>query len=304
MFASHLRASSAPHAPGRARAQSIAFAAALLLLSTVLLHLFATGQSMGTRLAIVPAYHTATASARVTALPTRPRPLSPHGHRDGPPSLTRPRVAIALDGPADMALPPPPPAAPSWTVLATVWAGITACPVALALLLLHARRRRDWHALLRPSDLMAMASVYAAPADSNRDPRSRDRDRDRNRDRPRGRSRKARKAPDSDSAPDSDAEPHTSVLMQEVLQYLDVKDGGQYLDCTFGAGGYTRRILAAAPACHVTALDQDPSVRPFVDAMSQDFPGRFQFEETNFMDAVTAVGGRRSLPSTARREYS
>jgi 16S rRNA (cytosine1402-N4)-methyltransferase len=52
--------------------------------------------------------------------------------------------------------------------------------------------------------------------------------------------------------------PHIPVLGRPALDFLNVRDGGVYIDATFGAGGYTRAILAAAN-CKVVAIDRDPS---------------------------------------------
>jgi 16S rRNA (cytosine1402-N4)-methyltransferase len=52
--------------------------------------------------------------------------------------------------------------------------------------------------------------------------------------------------------------PHIPVLASRVIEYLAPHDGGCYLDATFGAGGHTRLILAAA-ACRVIGLDRDQS---------------------------------------------
>ena len=53
-------------------------------------------------------------------------------------------------------------------------------------------------------------------------------------------------------------ERHVSVMPQEVLDHLEVKPGRWYVDCTFGAGGHARRVLALGGK--VLAIDQDPHV--------------------------------------------
>src|SRR5690606_41808907 len=52
--------------------------------------------------------------------------------------------------------------------------------------------------------------------------------------------------------------PHVPVMVAHVLDVLKPRDGGIYVDGTFGAGGYTRAILGAAD-CAVLAIDRDPS---------------------------------------------
>jgi len=50
--------------------------------------------------------------------------------------------------------------------------------------------------------------------------------------------------------------PHIPVLAPQVVDLLAVRDGGVYIDGTFGAGGHTRRILGAADA-RVIGIDRD-----------------------------------------------
>lgn len=49
---------------------------------------------------------------------------------------------------------------------------------------------------------------------------------------------------------------HRPVMLREVLSHLAPRDGGVYLDGTFGAGGHTRAILDAAD-CKVIGIDRD-----------------------------------------------
>ncbi len=49
---------------------------------------------------------------------------------------------------------------------------------------------------------------------------------------------------------------HIPVLGRSVVEFLAPRDDGIYIDATFGAGGYSRAILAAAN-CHVIGIDRD-----------------------------------------------
>jgi 16S rRNA (cytosine1402-N4)-methyltransferase len=50
---------------------------------------------------------------------------------------------------------------------------------------------------------------------------------------------------------------HVPVLRDEVMAVLAVQEGGLYLDATFGAGGYSKALLAKS-STRVLALDCDP----------------------------------------------
>lgn len=82
--------------------------------------------------------------------------------------------------------------------------------------------------------------------------------------------------------------PHSPVLLDEMLDMMNIRDGGKYLDCTFGAGGYSRAILAKAD-CFLTSLDQDPTVTQFVKEIELDYKNRFKFVKINFAKAREAL---------------
>ncbi|HET6971937.1 MAG TPA: 16S rRNA (cytosine(1402)-N(4))-methyltransferase RsmH [Phenylobacterium sp.] len=85
-------------------------------------------------------------------------------------------------------------------------------------------------------------------------------------------------------APDS---PHVSVLLDEVIAHLACGPGDVIVDGTFGAGGYSRAILATG--AKVVAFDRDPTVRRFAAGFPED---RFRLVEARFseMDAVLGEG--------------
>ena len=74
---------------------------------------------------------------------------------------------------------------------------------------------------------------------------------------------------------------HQPVMMQEVLDALSPQAGQVIVDGTFGGGGYTRAILAAAP-CEVIGLDRDKDAVARGMALAAQMPGRFTMVETQF----------------------
>ena len=53
------------------------------------------------------------------------------------------------------------------------------------------------------------------------------------------------------------AESHTPVLVEEVLQWLEVKPDGIYVDATLGAGGHSAAIAQRLVSGRLISLDQD-----------------------------------------------
>jgi 16S rRNA (cytosine1402-N4)-methyltransferase len=55
----------------------------------------------------------------------------------------------------------------------------------------------------------------------------------------------------------SGAEPHTPVMLEEVLEWLRVKPDGTYIDATAGAGGHSAAIAERLTTGRLISLDRD-----------------------------------------------
>lgn len=89
---------------------------------------------------------------------------------------------------------------------------------------------------------------------------------------------------------------HIPVLGRRAVEFLGLHDGGVYVDGTFGAGGYTRAILAAAD-CRVIAIDRDPSALVRGADLVAQSGGRLVLAQDRFSNlaAVIARDGRDAV---------
>ena len=85
---------------------------------------------------------------------------------------------------------------------------------------------------------------------------------------------------------------HIPVLGRPAIDFLKIRDGGVYIDATFGAGGYSRAILAAAD-CQVIGIDRDQSAIAGGFDLVQQASGRLTLIEDRFsnLDAVARECG-------------
>ena len=81
---------------------------------------------------------------------------------------------------------------------------------------------------------------------------------------------------------------HVPVLLDEVVATLAPRDGGVYLDGTFGGGGYARAILQHA-ACTLWAIDRDPEAIERGATLVAEFPGRLHLLHGQFGDMVALL---------------
>ncbi len=90
------------------------------------------------------------------------------------------------------------------------------------------------------------------------------------------------------SAPDK---LHIPVLLNEVLAALSPKDGGVYVDGTFGAGGYAVAILEAAN-CRVIGIDRDPKAIALASDLQKKYGERLVLINARFSQMAEVVSGK------------
>jgi 16S rRNA (cytosine1402-N4)-methyltransferase len=85
---------------------------------------------------------------------------------------------------------------------------------------------------------------------------------------------------------------HVPVLGQEAIDMLAPRDGGVYVDATFGAGGYSRAILDV-PGTRVIAIDRDRTAIAGGFDLVEQSGGRLTLVEDRFsqLEQVCAAGG-------------
>lgn len=76
---------------------------------------------------------------------------------------------------------------------------------------------------------------------------------------------------------------HAPVMGREIVEALAPKNGGIYVDATFGGGGYTRAILAAAD-CIVYGFDRDPTAIDRAQGWAGDYGDRLKLINRPFSE--------------------
>lgn len=84
---------------------------------------------------------------------------------------------------------------------------------------------------------------------------------------------------------------HVPVMLAEVLRHLAPQDDDALLDGTFGGGGYTAAMLAAA-RCTVWAIDRDPDAIARGAALAARYAGRLHLLQGNFGDMMGLLAAR------------
>ena len=103
-------------------------------------------------------------------------------------------------------------------------------------------------------------------------------------------------------------EKHFPVLLNELVSIISPLYGGTFIDCTFGAGGYSKKILENN-LNNIIALDRDNSVNSIANQFHTKYKKRFKFYNKKFSDidqikednikAITVSYTHLTLPTKA-----
>jgi len=76
-------------------------------------------------------------------------------------------------------------------------------------------------------------------------------------------------------------EKHYPVLLKEIISVISPQHGGTFIDCTFGQGGYSKKILDFKNT-NVLALDRDIESEKIANQFKVMFEDRFIFKNIKF----------------------
>lgn len=94
----------------------------------------------------------------------------------------------------------------------------------------------------------------------------------------------------------SESKGHIPVMLDQVLETLNPSDNEEYIDATFGAGGYTGAILRKAPQCSVIAIDRDQSAMDIAGKMQKQYGPRLKFYNRPFSEMENIVREENMVP--------
>lgn len=82
---------------------------------------------------------------------------------------------------------------------------------------------------------------------------------------------------------------HKSVLLNEAIESLNIREDGIYVDCTLGGGGHSKEILKRLTTGHLYCFDQDDYAIAAATARLQDISDHFTIINSNFVNIKTKL---------------
>ncbi len=81
----------------------------------------------------------------------------------------------------------------------------------------------------------------------------------------------------------SENKKHFPVLLNEIISIISPQYGGTFLDCTFGQGGYSKKILEFKDT-KVIAVDRDKDTQKLGKKIENEYQNRFRFFNKKFSE--------------------
>ena len=77
---------------------------------------------------------------------------------------------------------------------------------------------------------------------------------------------------------------HISVLKEETINSLNIKENGIYVDCTLGYAGHSSAILKRIKKGKLYAFDQDIEARKYSENVLKQIGSNFEIIPSNFVN--------------------
>ena len=82
---------------------------------------------------------------------------------------------------------------------------------------------------------------------------------------------------------------HVTVLLNEAVEGLNIKEDGIYVDCTLGGGGHSSEILKRLTTGHLYCFDQDDHAIEAASKRLEAISNNFTIIRTNFKNIKSAL---------------
>ena len=89
---------------------------------------------------------------------------------------------------------------------------------------------------------------------------------------------------------------HQSVLLNESIEYLNLKEDSVIVDCTLGYGGHSSEILKRIPKGFLYAFDQDKEAIKHAKERLEKVGNNFEIINTNFVNLKEEMNKRGIKP--------
>ena len=81
---------------------------------------------------------------------------------------------------------------------------------------------------------------------------------------------------------------HFPVMLSEIIKLSSPINGGIFVDCTFGGGGYSNALLQF-PKTKVIGIDRDQATQSVAYKLKKKFQSRFKFYQIKFSEIETVL---------------